>query len=148
MWVPVIEHRAGPMAHRLVEALSEAVTEGTLPVGSQLPPHRELADALGLSVGTVSRAYSLAKDRGLITGTVGRGTFVAAREDETEDESRELDLTQNFIRWDPGESVAQLLRTALRERNDLRTLMEVYPSPAGRREHRQAAATWLGRRGF
>ena len=136
------------MAHRLVEALAEAVNRGELSAGAQLPPHRELADALKLSVGTVSRAYSLAKDRGLITGTVGRGTFVAARGDEAEDRGGELDLTQNFIRWDPGESVAQLLREALRDRDDLRTLMEVYPDPAGRPEHRRIAAGWLGRRGL
>ena len=148
MWLPVIEHRSGPAAHRLVEALAEAVNEGRLAAGAQLPPHRELADALGLSVGTVSRAYSLAKDRGLITGTVGRGTFVAAQGDETEDTSQELDLTQNFIRCDPGESVAQLLRAALREHTALRGLMELYPAPAGRLEHRQPAAAWLGRRGF
>src|SRR5581483_6374909 len=58
------------------------------------------------------------------------------------------DLTQNFIRWDPGESVAQLLREALRDRDDLRTLMDVYPDPAGRPDHRRRAAGWLGRRGL
>jgi DNA-binding transcriptional MocR family regulator len=148
MWRPEIIQRAGPVAHRLVDALAEAVNRGELAEGAQLPPHRELADALGLSVGTVSRAYSLAKDRGLITGAVGRGTFVAARGDEPDDGGGALDLTQNFIRWDPGGSVAQLVREALRDRDDLRALMEVYPDPAGRPDHRRAAAGWLGRRGL
>lgn len=148
MWLPDIAHHRGPAAQRIVEALAQDVTEGRLPAGAQLPPHRELADALRLSVGTVSRAYALAKDRGLITGTVGRGTFVATRGDDEEQAGGELDLTQNFIRWDPGESVAQLLRTALRERSDLRSLMELYPGPAGRPEHRRLAARWLSRRGL
>lgn len=148
MWVPAIEHRPGPTAQRIVEALAEAIDHGQLKTGAQLPPHRELADRMRVSVGTVSRAYSLAKERGLITGTVGRGTFVAARADEPEGPGREIDLTQNFIRWDPGESVAQLVRTAIRDRRDLRMLMEVYPDPAGRLEHRQSAARWLARRGL
>jgi DNA-binding transcriptional MocR family regulator len=96
----------------------------------------------------VSRAYALARERGLITGTVGRGTFVAAASDGEEDSGGEIDLTQNYVRWDPGESVAQLLRAALRERNDLRNLLETYSDPAGREDHRSAAARWLARRGF
>ncbi len=146
MWLPEIAHRTGPVVARLVEALAEAVSDGRLAPGAQLPPHRELADALGVSVGTVTRAYSLARDRGLVTGTVGRGTFVAGGEEA--DEAGEIDLSQNFIRWDPGESVAQLLRTALRDRSDLRQLMEVYAEPAGLPEHRQAAVRWLAWRGL
>src|SRR5690349_11844337 len=94
MWMPEIEHRSGPTAHRIVDALAEAIDTGLLARGVQLPPHRELADSMGLSVGTVSRAYSLARERGLITGTVGRGTFVAARADEPDDATGELDLAQ------------------------------------------------------
>jgi DNA-binding transcriptional MocR family regulator len=148
MWLPQIEHREGPTAQRILDALVEAVNEGTLSAGTQLPPHRELADSLGVALGTVSRAYALARDRGLITGTVGRGTFVAAREADSGDPSGDIDLSQNLIRWDPGESVAGLLRDALLERNDLRTLMEVYPKPAGWPEHRRIAAGWLARRGI
>ncbi|HEY7387966.1 MAG TPA: GntR family transcriptional regulator, partial [Bryobacteraceae bacterium] len=148
MWKPDIEHREGPPAQRIVEALAEAVNDGRLPVGAQLPPHRDLAESLGVAVGTVSRAYALARERGLITGTVGRGTFVAAASDGEEDSGGEIDLTQNYVRWDPGESVAQLLRAALRERNDLRNLLETYSDPAGREDHRSAAARWLARRGF
>ena len=147
MWLPDIERRVGPAAQRIVDALADAVNQGSLPAGAQLPPHRELADSLGLAVGTVSRAYSLARERGLITGTVGRGTFVAARADESDDAADEIDLSLNFIRWDPGGSVAQMVRNSLRERTDLRTLMEIYPDPAGRPEQRHAAAQWLSRRG-
>ena len=148
MWLPDIEHRAGPAAQRIVEALAEAVNDGRLTTGAQLPPHRELAEALGVAVGTVSRAYALARERGLINGTVGRGTFVAAATDAEEERAGEIDLTQNYVRWDPGESVAQLLRAALHDRNDLRSLMEIYSDPAGREDHRTAAGLWLARRGF
>lgn len=148
MWLPDIAHRAGPAAQRIVDALADAMNDGRLAAGAQLPPHRELADSLGVAVGTVSRAYALARERGLITGTVGRGTFVAAGKDGEQDGGGEIDLTQNYVRWDPAESVAQLLRSALRERNDLRNLMEIYSDPAGREDHRSAASLWLARRGF
>jgi DNA-binding transcriptional MocR family regulator len=148
MWLPALKHRSGPAVRRLVEDLAEAIRDGRLAAGTRLPPHRELADSLGLSVGTVSRAYTLAKEQGLITGTVGRGTFVARSGDAVEEPEGEIDLTQNFIRWDPGESVARLLAAALRERTDVRALLEVYPEPAGRSDHRQAAARWTERRGL
>lgn len=148
MWSPELTRRKGPTVRRLLEDLAEAIREGRLGPGTQLPPHRELADSLGISVGTVSRAYTLASEQGLITGTVGRGTFVASAGDPLEEPEGEIDLSQNFIRWDPGESVARLLTAAVRERADLRALMETYTEPAGRRDHREAAARWLGRRGL
>ena len=146
MWSPVLTHRSGPTVRRLLEDLEETIREGRLEPGDRLPPHRELADSLGLSVGTVSRAYTLAKEQGLITGTVGRGTFVAAAGDAVPEPEGEIDLTQNFIRWDPGESVARLLSAAIRDLTDVRTLMEAYTEPAGRFDHRQAAARWTERR--
>ncbi|MEO1082677.1 MAG: PLP-dependent aminotransferase family protein, partial [Acidobacteriota bacterium] len=49
---------------------------GDLNPGDRLPTHRELAKKLGVTVGTVSRGYAEAEQRGLIAGEVGRGTFV------------------------------------------------------------------------
>ena len=49
---------------------------GSLPPGSRLPTHRDLADRLGISIHTVSQAYAEAERRGLVAGEVGRGTFV------------------------------------------------------------------------
>src|SRR5690348_7461964 len=94
------------MAHRIADAMADAINLGELADGEQLPPHRELADQLGVSVGTVSRAYALARERGLISGTVGKGTFVAPRSEALADLSGELDLSMNWIRCDPAESVA------------------------------------------
>jgi len=38
-----------------------------------------MAQRLELSVGTISKAYAEAEQRGLISGEVGRGTFVQRR---------------------------------------------------------------------
>src|SRR3546814_4919811 len=51
---------------------------GELPPGAKLPPQRNLAWKLGVTVGTVSRGYMLAEQKGLLSGEVGRGTFVKA----------------------------------------------------------------------
>ena len=44
--------------------------------GQKLPPQRDLAYDLGVTVGTIGRAYALIRQRGLVSGEVGRGTFV------------------------------------------------------------------------
>ncbi len=44
--------------------------------GTRLPTHRQLADELHLSVQTVSRAYEELIRRGLVSGEIGRGSFV------------------------------------------------------------------------
>ncbi|MGN7869527.1 putative HTH-type transcriptional regulator YjiR [Paracoccus haematequi] len=60
----------------LAEQYARAIRDGQLPAGSRLPPQRKLADDLGLSVQTVSRAYEDLIRRGLVVGEVGRGSFV------------------------------------------------------------------------
>src|SRR5262245_6024056 len=62
-----------------VEALENDVQAGILKPGTRLLPQRDMAQLLRLSVGTVSRAYAEAEARGLISGEVGRGTFVQRR---------------------------------------------------------------------
>ncbi|TXR50503.1 PLP-dependent aminotransferase family protein [Phyllobacterium endophyticum] len=66
----------------LAEQIASAITEGKLIDGTQLPPHRKLAENLKLSVQTVSRAYDELIRRGLITGEIGRGSFVQKPERE------------------------------------------------------------------
>ncbi len=80
IWTPDLTQFAGPKYLSLSRALREAIRSGTLAEGAQLPTVRDLAWSLGVTPGTVSRAYALATQEGLLAATVGRGTFVAARE--------------------------------------------------------------------
>src|SRR5215471_104376 len=68
--------RRGEVFSSLADTLEQAIRSGRLAPGTRLPTHRALSKRLGVAVSTVSRAYALAKRRGLIGGTVGRGTFV------------------------------------------------------------------------
>ncbi len=72
-----------PAYRSLANLITDAIKKGQLEVGEKLPPHRELAYQLSISVQTVSRAYDLLIRRGMISGQVGRGTFVNARPVET-----------------------------------------------------------------
>jgi DNA-binding transcriptional MocR family regulator len=81
-WTPVAGAlRAHPdksvsLSTLLCDALAADIAERTLLPGDELPTQRFLARRLGVSLGTVHRAYREAADRGLIRGEVGRGSFV------------------------------------------------------------------------
>jgi DNA-binding transcriptional MocR family regulator len=77
VWTPRLR-RDGPLYLALAGAIADDVLAGRLAPGDRLPPQRDLADALRVTVTTVTRAYAEAARRGLVTGEVGRGTFVRA----------------------------------------------------------------------
>jgi DNA-binding transcriptional MocR family regulator len=80
MWRPKLSaSRATPLYRRLVEAIADDIGSGRLAPGERLPPQRELAHLLSISVGAVTRAYDDAARRGLVAAHVGRGTFVVDR---------------------------------------------------------------------
>jgi DNA-binding transcriptional MocR family regulator len=152
IWVPRLEERGGPRYLAIVEALAEDSASGALAQGSRLPTHRELAQRLGVTVGTVSRAYAEAARRGLTSGEVGRGTFLRGPSaDRAEDAEAEglVDLGQNH----PPNPVAQPLRTALlaalaalTARGDAARLLD-YPAAGGNAADREAGASWIARAG-
>lgn len=76
----------GPKYLAIARALCEAIRQGELVPGVRLPPHRQLAAALGVSVQTVSRAYAQAERMGLVQARVGSGTWINLL-----DHSREAD---------------------------------------------------------
>ena len=57
-------------------ALADCIHDGILIPGERLPTHRELAELLQVTVGTVSKAYARTAQLNLTTGFVGRGTYV------------------------------------------------------------------------
>lgn len=78
--------KEGPKYLDIAQALAEAIRQGELPPGTRLPPHRQLAEALGVSVQTVSRAYAQAEKMSLVQARVGSGTWVNALDDARESE--------------------------------------------------------------
>ena len=74
-WIPVLGDGEGPRYLAFVEALEQDIRNGALKPGTRLLPQRDMAMRLGLSVGTVSRAYTEAEARGLIFPTASRQTL-------------------------------------------------------------------------
>jgi len=75
-WLPDLSAHGGPKYRAIVEAIAADLAAGTLTPGTRMPTHRDLAWRLQVTVGTVARAYAEAERQGLLSGEVGRGTFV------------------------------------------------------------------------
>lgn len=76
MWPPRKDELTRPAYRSLAARLIDAIDAGEVQPGTRLPAHRTLAYELGLSVQTVSRAYEELRRLGVVSGEVGRGSFV------------------------------------------------------------------------
>lgn len=142
-WLGRVAALDGPAYRRIAQALENAVAEGELQAGDQIMAQREVARLLGLDFTTVTRAYALARERGLIEGTTGRGTFIRSRINE--DEAGLIDLSMNLPPPPAGLNLAALLREttgAILARTDPASLMAYHPG-AGSLAQRTAGAAWL-----
>ena len=157
MWNPNLESFSGPRYLAIVSAIADAVERGHLKAGDKMPTHRDLADAVGVTTGTITRAYSEAAKRGLLVGETGRGTFVKANifEDAfpavsfSEDEEL-IDLSLNIPPLAVGDLLGQVLTDTLgrlAERPGLSALLGYQPAP-GLKRHRAAGADWIARSGL
>ncbi|MGE5124722.1 MAG: PLP-dependent aminotransferase family protein [Betaproteobacteria bacterium] len=150
IWSPNLVGRTGPRYQAIVAALAEDIEKDALHEGSRLPTHRELAEQLGVTVGTVSRAYAEAARRGLVSGEVGRGTFVRREATMVDEPGGPIDLGQNH----PPEPASQPQRRALlwalaglTNRADVARLLD-YPAAGGNPADREAGASWVARAGL
>jgi len=148
-WVPGNLNQGLPPYLALIAALEEDVRSGALPHGTQLPPHRALALQLGLSLSTVSKAYREANARGIVTGRVGQGTFVARR--AASDMENRAGRTSNFsVNLAPDVGQKEKLRLAMAEvmrSGDIDRLF-AYDAGQGLREHCAVLAEWISTPGF
>jgi DNA-binding transcriptional MocR family regulator len=134
MWLPQIPSDARPFYRALADVMGRDIAAGRLVAGQRLPPQRDLAEALGVTVPTITRAYALAARRGLIDGTVGRGTFV--RPPLSADlADAPIDLSVNAVPAHAhlGELAARLELPADAGR---RAMLLAYPPRAGLGTHR------------
>ena len=156
-WTPQIAAAPGPRYAAIVRALSGDIEAGLLGAGDRLPTHRALAAKLGVSLGTVTRAYNEARSHGLVEGEVGRGTFVR---DQAPVDTRWalkaapdrsiVDLSLLFSPSIEGTPAEAPLRRGLGRIVDALELDEVfsYQDHAGAPAHRRAGAEWIGRTDF
>lgn len=149
-WIPSLQHSGGPRYLAIVESLEADIIGGRVKPGTRLSPQRDLAVRLGLSLGTVSKAYAEAERRGLIAGEVGRGTFVTPRRDAREPARRGHAVADLTLNVPPSTGEDRLIATALGSiaaDGNLPDLLGYLPHQ-GLREHREAIAAWLATLGF
>lgn len=73
---PLNHQSESPLYRQLYEQIALQIRSGRIGRGTRLPATRELAGLLGLNRTTVSAAYEILESEGLISGQVGRGSFV------------------------------------------------------------------------
>jgi DNA-binding transcriptional MocR family regulator len=142
MWQPGLRQGAKPLHDQLIDALARDIASGALAPGAQLPPQRDLAYKLKIGVGTVTKVYAEARRRGLLTATVGRGSFVAGPMPVADDRDATIDFSRNVSPMTAAASHLTDALDAIRRRPDLADHLG-YPPPAGIAAHRQAGAKWL-----
>ncbi|MBX8521751.1 PLP-dependent aminotransferase family protein [Pseudomonas cichorii] len=138
----------------VVDALATDIRAGKLSPGTRLPTHRELSKREGIALVTASRIYAELEQMGLVSGEVGRGTFVRETSlslshgiDQQNVAAGMIDLNFNYPSL-PGQ--AELLRTALRQlalSGDLESLLRYQPH-GGRLHERASVARHLLERGL
>jgi DNA-binding transcriptional MocR family regulator len=126
-------------------ALARAIEAGEIAAGERLPPQRALAQALGVDLTTVWRAYARLRALGLLEGESGRGTFVRAGGSQS---GPVVDLSMN-LPPPPGHlSLRDLVTRGIADvlRNGDPTALMSYRSGMGSRRDRLAAVAWLAPR--
>ena len=148
IWEPKVSgNQALPMYQVLVEAIQDDINRGVLMRGFKMPPQRVLANQLGFNHGTVTRAYKICEEKGLLNGIVGKGTFVAASP------GLPVDLMTDHL---DSEIISMGMALPLYECNDpienhIKQVMEGidyhlalrYCPPEGHIKHRYVAANWM-----
>lgn len=148
-WAPKSLDRGLAPYLALLQALEDDIRNGSLPPGTQLPPHRALASHLGLSLSTVTKAYREAGIRGVAVGRVGQGTFVAVP-DPRQTSGRPGGLVNLGINLAPAGEQREALRSTLAELTRGNSLdgLFAYDAHQGLAEHRAGLAEWITTPGY
>ncbi len=154
IWVPDLSSFGGPRYKAIAEALATDMRSGKLKPGERLPTHRELAYRLGVTVGTVTRAYGEAQRRGLLEGHVGRGSFLAQPESlpasfgmADHEQSGLIELSLAFPPPQAGDGLLQRTFAELARQPGVARLLDYQPH-GGMARHRAAGAMWMERFGL
>ncbi|MDE6220276.1 MAG: PLP-dependent aminotransferase family protein [Lachnospiraceae bacterium] len=151
-WKPDLSRLTGPKYIALAELLERDIKSGKLKAGTKLPPQRELADFLDLNLSTITKVYKLCTQKGLLSASVGNGTYVSsdaaanpvllcAKEDS---HLIEMGAIVPFVT--SNLKVKQYTEHLMRKPNVLELFS--YGAPEGTRRQRMAGVTWLRKSGF
>lgn len=64
---------------QIVEDLTARIAAGEWEPGARLPSYNELAELYSVRFGVIARVILILRERGVIVGVPGKGTYVAER---------------------------------------------------------------------
>lgn len=143
-----------PEYRAIADRIAGEIATGLRRPGDRIPPQREVADQLGIAASTASRVYRELRQRGLVVGEVGRGTFVrstitarpAASSPGPTPEVVNLELNTCLL---PGQAaiLARSLAPLVKRPAALDAALQL-TTPSGTPSARQTAAAFLARAGW
>ena len=156
-WIPDISNYSGYRYRALAEAIRDAILSEELKPNTKLLAHREMSWRIGVTIGTVAKAYKLLADWELVSARIGDGTRVKDQEYKGhrlvigEKRERKIDfglllpspLTDMELRKKAFKDSACKLGDVL-----LRRPLSGYAPELGYESHRRAGASLLADSGF
>ncbi len=148
-WRPELSPAGRPVYLAIADALERDIRSGKLKPGDKLPPQRRLADFLHINLSTVTKAFRLCEQKGLLYAAVGQGTFVSSDASVTAD-TREGEPDEGLIEMGtiyPLYSQNRLVVESIRQTVQHITIGKYleYDEPHLKKSHREVGSEWLGR---
>ena len=107
-----------PIYKQIRRAIENSISDSKFQMGDQLPSTQTLATGLGLSLGTVSRAYNELKELGIISSKQGKGYYIS---------SMDFDKHKRvFLLFDRINAYKEILYDSFRNEFDTRTDIKVF----------------------
>lgn len=151
-WRPKLNRENTPLYLSIAAALEKDIAAGNLQPNDKLPPQRELADYLDVNLSTVTRAFKLCESKGLISGTIGRGTYVASDVSANlpmlseREESNCINLGASHPLYQQNRYIIQMLKK-LPSRINIDNLLK-YTDISGSELQKESACIWLHKLGI
>jgi DNA-binding transcriptional MocR family regulator len=155
MWTPELKKNKKPLYLQLVDAMVNDIAMGKLAIGEKLPPQRQLAWHLEINLSTVTKAFKQAAKQHLISGEVGRGTYVLAQSAEASlyslkqnNKSTLIDLSTHVPAEKPDDNdLALTIEKMMSNGSNLSEYM-TYHTPETLNRIQLMAAKWLSQLGY
>jgi len=149
IWTPILDTTQAKYL-ALAQAIEIAIGNGELHCDEKLPPQRRLADALKVTIGTITRGYNEAERRGLVVAQVGSGTFVRGRDnvnsfahDMSQNLAGQIDMRAAFAPEGPQTKMLSDAMVSMAETPDLLSHLLPYAPELGHSNHRRSFQRWL-----
>lgn len=97
MEIVISNSTSKPIYEQITSQIKEMIMNGELKTGEPIPSMRSLAKTIHVSVITVQKAYEDLQRDGFIETTVGRGSFVAARNKEFIQEEQQKKIEEHLL---------------------------------------------------